>query len=236
MYRPVTIVSLGPGDPDLLTLGAWRVLRRADIVFCPATRSASGDCISRAGEILAAVGIAPRRIRFFEVPMSRDRQAARAGYRDTAEAVGRLCRSQCIAVAAEGDAGIYSSVHYIGDLLLDAGVPVHYFAGVPAFVAAGALAGLHIVRREQRLVVMPAPASAEELTSLLDAGCSVAVMKLSQHAGAIRDAIRCRRDLSWHYFEQVGTGRELHLTDPDEILARPFPYFSLLIAAAECSS
>lgn len=225
----MTVVSLGPGDPDQLTLGAWRALRRADVVFVPSTRDAAGGWSSRAGDVLAASGIDEGRIRRFELPMSRDRGAALAAYRGVAEEVAALRATHRVAVAAEGDAGIYASVHYVGDALEEAGVPVAYLAGVPSFVAAGASAGLHVVRGSERLVVMPSVTDAGVLLASLDAGDTVVAMKLPQSETAIREALRLRPDAGWHYFEHVGTEEELHLTSPDEIAARHFPYFSLLI-------
>jgi len=225
----VSVVALGPGDPELVTLGAWRILRRADAVYCPATRTVSGGRLSRAGEVLSAIGIDPGRIRLFEVPMSRDRSRARKCYAAVADEIAGRCGRERVAVVAEGDAGIYSSVHYIGDILLARNIEVRYAAGVPALIAAGALAGLHIVSGDEPLTLLPQAERPGQLLEPLDAGCTVAVMKLSQSAEALHEAIRCRSGAAWHYFENIGTSGELHLTDPEAILRRRFPYFSLLI-------
>ena len=49
-------------------------------------------------------------------------------------------------MVAEGDAGFYSSIHYIFEKLQADNIPVQHIAGIPAFIAAGACAGLHINR------------------------------------------------------------------------------------------
>jgi len=229
MTRPVHIVALGPGDPEQLTLGAWRTLRRADLVYCPATTAPSGRKTSRAGRLLAAAGIEEGRIRYFDLPMNRDREAAEAVYRQIGEEILARCATHDIALAAEGDAGIYSSAHYIGDFLAEHGVGLRYAAGIPAFIAAGAAAGLHIVRQHERLLVTPEVGEAHRLLEWLDDGHSVVVMKPSQSDAALREAIRLRPGAAWHYFERLGSPEEFRTTDPDAILARPFPYFSLLI-------
>lgn len=229
--NPVSVVSLGPGDPDLLTLGAWRALRRADCIFCPAVAEASGgDPVSRAEQILLQVGIDPHHIRRFTLPMSHDRSRAAAAYDAVADEVQQLARRQRVAVTAEGDAGIYSSVHYIADRLAGRGVPLCYLAGVPSFVAAATGAGLHLIKGDEPLAVLPRVADPEEPVRLLDAGWRVVVMKLPQNQEALRRVIAQRPDAEWHYFEQVGTAAGCHLTDPAEIAERPFPYFSLLAA------
>ena len=64
---------------------------------------------------------------------------------------------------AEGDAGFYSSIHYLFDKLWADQIEVEQIAGVPAFIAAGAAAGLHIVKQTERLLVIPATDTAYEL-------------------------------------------------------------------------
>ena len=75
----VTFLSLGPGDPELLTLQAVKALRSADVVLLPATRTTAGVQSSRAAEIVGE--LCPReRQRFYPLPMSADRQAVMAVY------------------------------------------------------------------------------------------------------------------------------------------------------------
>ena len=52
MSYPICFVSLGPGDPELITLKGLKKLRQADIIYCPATISKSGQLLSRAARII----------------------------------------------------------------------------------------------------------------------------------------------------------------------------------------
>ena len=52
MSYPICFVSLGPGDPELITLKGLKKLRQADIIYCPATISTSGQLLSRAARII----------------------------------------------------------------------------------------------------------------------------------------------------------------------------------------
>ncbi len=155
--KPISIVSLGPGDPELLTLGALHDLQRADVIFCPTTGPADADAgTSRAGRLLLASGIARERIRLFELGMRGDRRGALETYDAVARAaVEASSEGLEVAVAAEGDAGIFASVHYIGDRIAALGRAVRYRAGIPAFIAAGALAGLHLIKQRESLIVVP---------------------------------------------------------------------------------
>ena len=57
MSNPVIFVSLGPGEPDLITLKGLKALQNADCIFCPETRTTSGQIFSRAVDILHALDI-----------------------------------------------------------------------------------------------------------------------------------------------------------------------------------
>ena len=66
-------VSLGPGDPELITLKGLKKLRQADIIYCPATISKSGQLLSRAARIIEGLEIEKSVVQFFTLPMSKDR-------------------------------------------------------------------------------------------------------------------------------------------------------------------
>lgn len=231
----IRFVSLGPGDPELITLKGLHALQQADVIFCPATAIKSSEeghvsCSSRAAEIVKALGILSNRISLFHVPMSRDREAARRAYDQLAIEVCRARRKRLeVVVVAEGDAGFYSSIHYLFDKLKANQIEVEQIAGVPAFIAAGATAGLHIVKQTERLLVIPGTATAYELINHVKEGQVVVIMKLSACQAAVRTCIATHPEFLYYYFEQVGTKEELYVTNPAQLMSMSFPYFSLLI-------
>lgn len=230
MNHPIQFVSLGPGDPELITLKGLKQLQLADIIHCPATEGKQG-LTSRASEIVKALGIDESAILPFLLPMSKERTEAWKAYDALyAAAKAEHLHGKRIVIVAEGDAGFYSSIQYIYDKFTEAGIPVYRTAGIPAFIAAGALAGLHIVKQEEQINVIPGTASEEELESKIKSGLIIVLMKLPGCQEAIRACIRKYSDLAdFHYFENVGTEREYYTSDTQLIPARGFPYFSLMI-------
>ncbi|MBR0560854.1 hypothetical protein KB213_12490, partial [Neokomagataea sp. TBRC 2177] len=71
-------------------------------------------------------------------------------------------QQQRVVIVAEGDAGFYSSIQYIFEKLQTAGIPAQRIAGIPAFIAAGAVANLHIASQEERMIVAPGTLTADE--------------------------------------------------------------------------
>ena len=102
-------------------------------------------------------------------------------------------------------------------------------AGIPAFIAAGALAGLHIVKQEEQIIVIPGMLTAEELSEKIKAGYVIVIMKLSQCVDAVHECICKHPQARFHYFENVGTDKEYYTSDKKIISEKPFPYFSLMI-------
>lgn len=220
-------VSLGPGDPELLTLRALRVLRSCDVIYCPGTTGTS-----RAKAILTYHGIPEEKIETFVVPMKVDRTEALSRYAAVAQAIHkRLEEGTTVAFVAEGDGGFYSSQHYIAEILEeDPLVQVEYVPGIPAFIAAGATAGLHVTKGDDALVVLPLANSPDEITRELKEGRTVVLMKPSRHEAVIKEAMRGIDRLEVSYLENVGVkGKEFISHEVSEILARRFPYFSILI-------
>jgi precorrin-2/cobalt-factor-2 C20-methyltransferase len=227
--NPVVFVSLGPAEAELITLKGYRTLQQADVILCPAT-TANGDVSSRAANILHELSIPDDKIRLFPLPMCKDRSSAMQVYDRMCAAATENNRSERrVVVVAEGDAGFYSSVRYVYDKLHEAGVPVSSTPGVPAFIACGAAGGLHIVRQEERLMVIPGNAEAGEVIRLLESGVTVVIMKLSRCAYEIRRLIALRPTYHYHYFEHTGTKDAYYTHCTDELSGRTFPYFSLMI-------
>jgi len=230
MPNPVLFVSLGPGEPELITLKGLKALQNADCIFCPETRTANGRTLSRAADILHALDIPDNRIRRFPLPMSKNREQAFAAYDKVhAETVRLYKENKKVCIVAEGDAGFYSSVHYVFDKLQTNDIPVEHIAGIPAFIAAAARAGLHIASQEERLTVIPGIATAEEIEKYIGKRTTVVIMKLSQCAAEVHHCIHLHPEYAYHYFENVGTANEIYSNDISLIDERTFPYFSILI-------
>ena len=111
--------------------------------------------------------------------MDKDRTQALKAYEAVYESSKTLrAEGKNIVIVAEGDVGLYSSIHYIYDKLREDGIPVEQIAGIPAFIASGAMAGMHIVSQEERLIILPGLVTTKELEDYLKQQTVVVIMKL----------------------------------------------------------
>jgi precorrin-2/cobalt-factor-2 C20-methyltransferase len=224
MKTPVSFLSLGPGDPELLTLKVVKALREADIIVVPGTKNKS-----RATEIVSE-WCDDAKMHHCELPMLKDRTAVYKVYDEICRKVNQWYHDeQRVAIVVEGDISIYASIHYVLERLQQAGIPVIQLPGVPSFIAAAAAAGLSLVSQQKRLLVLPGDADVKTLKQLLATNHVVVVMKLSQCQDAVKELLHEQPQTTCHYFENVGTPEMFHTHEHQLILSRKMPYFSLCI-------
>jgi len=229
MTHPVYFVSLGPGDPELITLKGLKTLQNADIIYCPGTCKGKADIHSRSAEIVKALDIKIP-LSIFPLPMSKDRTLALQSYDNVyEEIVAEQRKGRKVAIVAEGDAGFYSSIQYLYDKLISTPLPAIRIAGVPAFIAAGSVSGIPIVKQEEQLHIIPGITSEEELTTLTNKNNTVVIMKLTLCKHILLNFLHQHPCLHYHYFENIGDENQFYSTDPEVLSNRNIPYFSLLI-------
>lgn len=237
MPHPVTFVSLGPGDPELLTVKALQALKQADVIFVPATKLPHQQALaSRATDIIRHwLPQAP--VRLFPLPMSHERSEAIAVYDDMClQAAACYHEGQRVVVAVEGDVSIYASIHYVLEQLQQQGVDVCQQPGITSFIAAAASASLSLIAQTERLVVIPGTATADDLEQLLATRHTVVIMKLSQCEQTVKAFMQSHPAYAYHYFENVGSPAAFYSHDPAAILPRPLLYFSLIIITKKASA
>jgi precorrin-2/cobalt-factor-2 C20-methyltransferase len=174
-------IGLGPGDPELLTFKALRVLRSVAVIAYPAPEG--GDSFAR-GIVAQWLdrGQEEIAIRFPMRPGPPPQEIYR-GAMAQIEAV--LQAGNDVAYLCAGDPLLYGS--FAGLLAaLDPGVPVAIVPGVPSITACAASAGVALVQRDETLSVVPATLPEEELAAALAGIEAAVVIKLGRHFPKLR--------------------------------------------------
>lgn len=178
-------VGLGPGDPELITLKAARLIENAKIIAYPTL--AGGDSFARAiAAGLIREGTSEIRM---DVPMSTERQPAQDAYdAGAAEIAAALNAGDDVVCLCEGDPFFYGSFMYLHARLAD-GFEVEIIPGVTSVTACAARASMPLAARNERLTVLPGPLPEAELRSRIDGAESVVIMKVGRHLPKIRAVI-----------------------------------------------
>jgi precorrin-2/cobalt-factor-2 C20-methyltransferase len=217
-------VGLGPGDPDLMTLRAHRLISNAAVVAYPAL--AGGDSFARA--IAADVIPAGAREIVMDVPMTVERGPAQAAYdQGAAEIAEALAGGQDVICLCEGDPFFYGSFMYLFARLSEQ-FEVEVVPGVTSITTCAARAGVPLVARNERLTVLPGPLPEAELRARIEGAESVAIMKVGRHLDKIRAVIA---DLGLtdkaKYIERASLPEEV--VCPLSEAPEKAPYFSMIL-------
>ncbi|MCG7493840.1 precorrin-2 C(20)-methyltransferase [Thalassobius sp. Cn5-15] len=217
-------VGLGPGDPDLMTLRAHRLISGAEVVAYPAL--AGGDSFARA----IAADVIPDGAReiVMDVPMTVERGPAQAAYdQGAAEIAEALAAGQDVICLCEGDPFFYGSFMYLFARLSER-FEVEVVPGVTSITTCAARAGVPLVARNERLTVLPGPLPEAELRARIEGAESVAIMKVGRHLGKIRTVIA---DLGLtdkaKYIERASLPEEV--VCPLSEAPEKAPYFSMIL-------
>ena len=178
-------VGLGPGDPDLMTLRAHRLISEARVVAYPTLAGAHSFARSIAAQVIPD---GAREI-VMDVPMTTAREPAQAAYDAGAAEIAAVLEAGCDVVClCEGDPFFYGSFMYLF-ARLSGRFDVKVVPGVTSITACAARAGLPLAARNERLTVLPGPLPEGELRARIEGAESVAIMKVGRHLAKIRGVI-----------------------------------------------
>lgn len=217
-------VGLGPGDPELMTLKAHRLIAGAAVVAYPAL--AGGESLARS--IAADVIPAGAREIVMNVPMTLARGPAQAAYDAGAAAISEvLSAGQDVVCLCEGDPFFYGSFMYIF-ARLSGQFEVEVVPGVTSVTACAARAGVPLAARNERLTVLPGPLAEDELRARIEGAESVAILKVGRHLAKIRRVIEAL-GLSDKavYIERASLAEEV--VCPLAEAPETAPYFSMIL-------
>lgn len=231
------IVGIGPGDPELITLKAARLIGAADVVAFHAGVRKSSHARRIAGDLVPTSAV-EEELRYPVTTGSTDHPGGYAGaladfYADCeARLAAHLEAGRDVVLLAEGDPMFYGSSMYLHDRFRDrfatAVVP-----GVPAFAAATAAVSAPLVRQKDVLTVLPGTLPRAELARRLADTDAAVIMKLGRTFPDVRAALAeaGRLEGAW-YVERASMSEErwspVADVDPAEV-----PYFSLIVVPGD---
>jgi len=229
----LTGVGVGPGDPDLLTVRATRIIAAADVIAYHCARH--GRSIARAAAApYLRDGQAEEILRY---PVTTEGTEHPGGYAAVmaefyVEAAERLAAhlesGRDVVVLCEGDPAFYGSYQHL-HTRLSGRFTASIVPGISSVSAAAAAAGVPLVQHDETLTILPGTLSGDELRARLAGTDAAAVLKLGRTFETVRSAVEDAGLLARaRYVERAGTGaqRVEALADVDPATV---PYMSLVL-------
>ncbi|MEV6657999.1 precorrin-3B C(17)-methyltransferase [Nocardia fluminea] len=226
-------IGLGPGDPELVTVKAARLIAEADVVAFHSAKH--GRSISRAiAEPYLRAGQLEEHLVYPVTVETTDHPGGYQGAIDefyeqaAARLATHLAAGRTVALLAAGDPLFYSSYMHMHRRLADR-FDAEIVPGITSVSAASAALGTPLVEGEQVLTVLPGTMPVEELTERLRETDAAAIMKLGRTFPGVRRALADSGRLhDAYYVERASSTRQrvLAAADVDEA---EVPYFSITL-------
>ncbi len=223
------VLGVGPGDPELLTLRAARLLASCSLVLHAGRRDDAGFAF----EVVAPLLRPDQVVRGMALAMRRGPDDGSVGYDRVAATLIEAARGgQAAAFLTEGDPMLYGSGSSVAEHVraLAPDVPLEITPGVSAIAAAAARLGWPLARKDSLLTLCPATYHADEIGPILDRGGSSCWLKAADVLPRLVEELKKRGRLDRAALvERVGRPDERIFHDLAAVPVETLSYFSLVL-------
>ena len=182
-------VGVGPGDPELITLKAIRLIRENKVIAVPGTEAKKSVAYKIA--VQAVPELRKKKLIPIPMPMVKDRAQIEDAHREGAALIKHhLDNGDHVVYLTLGDPTIYCSFSYLQHILEAEGYPVVLVSGVPSFCAAAARLNLPLTEWDEPLHVIP---SIHSIQAELNQPGTYVLMKSAGHMKAVKEMLQSRK-------------------------------------------
>jgi precorrin-2/cobalt-factor-2 C20-methyltransferase len=224
-------LGIGPGDPELLTLKAYRILQSVPVIAYPAMEN--GKVLARA---IVADYLRPEQI---EIPMPLPFSPTRSSqpYYDIAaeKIAAHLSEGRDVAVLCEGEPFLYGTFMYLYNRL-SSHFTTEVVPGISSTMASAAQLGVPLTYRNDVLSIMPATLSAEILRDRLAVTDTAVIIKLGRHFSKVRDVLSELGLLERALYIERATMPNQRIVKITEVDSAEVPYWALIVIPSQQKS
>ena len=181
-------VGVGPGDPELLTLKALRLIKENEVIAVPGKEiqaSVAYQIVKGAYEELDEKTLIP-----VAMPMTKDPQVLKANHDKAADQVeSYLKEGKNVVFLTLGDTTVYSTYLYVHKRILERGYEAEIVSGITSFCAVAARLNMGLVEADQPLHVIPATYKAQEMEEILKLPGTKVLMKTGKKMKQVKESI-----------------------------------------------
>lgn len=224
-------IGVGPGDPELITMKAIRILQRVDVVYAAASTKNSHSLAVSIAQPHIPEATPIQRLSF---PMTTDRAVTREAWEANADTIyNSLSKGDDVAFLTLGDPMTYSTYGYVLRYMnrIDAKLPVVTVPGITSYQAAAARLNVPLVEGEESLLVVSGAMGGDRLRQLTIKPENVVFLKAYRNVEDITRAIgEADADYRCMGVSKCGQADEKIMFDLEELKTRSPDYWTLIIA------
>jgi len=173
-------LGIGPGDPELITLKAFRILEKADYIIAPKARIKS-DSLAR--NIVEELFDEEKEFIELEFPMTKNQVELDKRYKNAANLImEKIEQGKSVAYLTIGDPLLYSTYIYLLNALNIRApeLEIKTVPGIAAYSALASRANFSLAEKDERVCICPVPSSMEELEKIITENDTTVIMKVAK--------------------------------------------------------
>lgn len=179
-------VGVGPGDPELMTLKAVRLIGENDIIAVPGKEPR--ETVAYQIAVQAAPELAQKQLLPIYMPMTHDKEEMRINHEKGAALLeSYLSRGENVVFLTLGDPTIYSTFSYLQKIVKEHGYKTVLVSGIPSFCAAAARMDISLAEWNEPLHILPA---VHRLDSKLEQSGNYVLMKSGKKMNQVKDILQ----------------------------------------------
>ena len=216
-------IGVGPGDPELLTLKAVRIIKECDVIAVPGKEK--DETVAYKIVRQAIPEIVEKKCLEIDMPMTKDKEKLAQSHTIAFEKISKVLDSgKNVAFLTLGDPCIYSTYIYVHQKVEQAGYETEIVSGIPSFCAVSARLNQGLVERNEMLHIIPSSYGIEEGMKL--SGTRV-LMKAGKKMGQVKEQVK-KMNAQVDMIEKCGMADEKIYHNVEEIPDEA-GYYSLII-------
>lgn len=216
-------LGIGPGDPELITKKALRIIEESDIILVPGTKKE--DSIAYRITKKAYETLDEKEIITIPMPMTKDKEVLKKSHEKGAEIVENVLKEgKQVAFLTLGDPTVYSTYLYIHKRMIEKGFEIEIISGITSFCAVAARLNIGLVEKAEPLHIIPASYQIEEALEL--PGTKV-LMKAGKNITEVKKILQ-KKQAEIYMIENCGMDNEKIYNSVEEI-PEDAGYYSLII-------
>lgn len=181
-------LGVGPGDPELLTIKALRVIKESDVIAVP------GNVTQESVAYQIVKGVYPELDEKYlipiSMPMTKDPEVLEKNHQKAAEQVADFLKEgKQVTFLTLGDPTVYSTYLYVHKRILEKGYEAEIVSGITSFCAVAARLNMGLVEMAEPLHVIPATYNAKNMDEVLKLPGTKVLMKTGRKMEQVRESI-----------------------------------------------
>lgn len=223
-------IGVGPGDPDLLTVKAAKILESCEVIITPIKKKGSPSVAFKIVESHITDHSKVLEMNFPMISLSEERETLEKQWKINADEIEVLLnQGKDVAFITLGDPMVFSTYSYVMEFLLKREIEVITLSGVPSFCNLGAQLNIPLTQGEESLGIVAMTQPIEEIRKILDAHQNIIIMKISANNKLMAEELE-KRGLENAFVLVSNIGMETQNVIRDiKVLKGKIPYLSTLL-------